>query len=151
MAAKAKLSPEECLDIVRRRDAGESYSEIGRDLDYPHSTIARAYARTKPEVDAQQRTQAESREGRDDLWNRWTVSYAPDAGGPVYPEPAYAYAYLRNKRDGATSLGRRAAEIANADLVDFRLGRLTPQEGRAISAGRELYLYPHGFPDHVED
>jgi Helix-turn-helix domain of resolvase len=38
---KAKLTPHQVAEAIRRRDAGEALTEIGRSYNVSHSTISR--------------------------------------------------------------------------------------------------------------
>jgi DNA invertase Pin-like site-specific DNA recombinase len=38
---KAKLTPHEIAEAIRRRDAGEALTELGRSYNVSHSTISR--------------------------------------------------------------------------------------------------------------
>lgn len=69
----------------------------------------------------------------------------PAAPGLVYPDYWCCVAYLTSRKQMARS--SRELEIAILNLNDaFLLRNYTPDEVKATSKGRQMYLYPNGRP-----
>jgi Winged helix DNA-binding domain len=89
MPALPKVTPVQRQEIRRRRAAGETLLSIGRLVGLPHQTVSRIDRQERAlqaEREAEAAAEQEAERALLRLWAGWTVSFNPDARGPLYGE-----------------------------------------------------------------
>ena len=150
MAAQPKVTPEQIAAIMRRHAAGETYTAIGRELGFPHSTISRSHkkelarlATEKAEADADAAAERTRDENIKALENGWKMDFDPHAKGPLYPSWEYCQSYWWARKNSALNGEPYRRASLDYNTVTHRREYL-PIEEHALSAGRRLYVHPPG-------